>query len=94
MGGRPGGFCVTGVIQQEFQGLSEVLFAFISALPSALVFLFLLLVSAAFSCMIVSYRFVVFVVGSEASRESNKAGECHSGGEGERHSPESASAGL
>lgn len=55
-------------------------------------FFCLLLVSAALSCVIVS--FVVVVVGSEASRESDEAGECHSGGEGERHSPDSASAGL
>lgn len=34
------------------------------------------------------------VVGSEASREGVKAGERHSGGEGERHSADSASAGL
>lgn len=56
------------------------------------------------SCAMISYiacghnissvNCLFYVLGSEASRESVKAGECHSGGEGERHFADSAFAGL
>lgn len=46
-----------------------------------------------FSTVALLYLSRLFL-GSEASREGVEAGERHSGGEGERHSAEPASAGL